>query len=73
MIIGSIAEVAGGDDELRIVALGVTFGQQVIPGQGEPGFEGTSSIRAAVDAGEVVTLVDFKGVTAQGVSMGGHG
>lgn len=30
-IVGSVAEVAGGDDELWIIALGVPFGEQMIP------------------------------------------
>ena len=72
-VVGGVAEVAGGDDIFGIVAFGVTFGQQVVPGQCEPGVEGLGPIRAAVDTGEVVTLVDGEGVAAEGVSVGGHG
>ena len=71
-VVGGVAEIAGGDDKFRIIPLWMTFGQQVIPGQGKPGFEGLSAIRAAVDAFEMIALVDIKGVAAQGVGVRGH-
>ena len=61
-VVGGVAKVAGGDDIFGIVALGVTFGQQVVPGQGEPGIERLGSIHAAIDAGEVVALVNGRNV-----------
>lgn len=35
-VVGGVAEVAGGDNVLGIVALWMTFGQQVIPGGNPP-------------------------------------
>jgi hypothetical protein len=63
-IVRSVAKHAGCHDKFKIVAIGVTLGQQVIPRQRKPVRERDRTVKPAVTAFEIVAIVNRKCVAA---------
>jgi hypothetical protein len=71
-IVRCVAKHASRNDVVGVVAVGVALGQEVVPGQREPGSKGQRSIQSAIAALEPIPAMNLERVPSKGIPIGRH-